>query len=399
MLQGHPSRFWGELRDGLVADGHRVLKIHLCLADLVYWGRRPAISYRGRYRNWRAWIERYLIDEGVTDILYYADRLPYHADALDAAKDLGIRCWAIEFGYLRPDWITMEPEGMGARSTFPKHPDRIRALAKGTEAPNMVNLYPHDFSTEAFHEVTFHLLQAYGRPFYPLYNSDKIYWPAIDYLSWLGELAVDGRRKREAARLQERAEAGALSYNLVAMQIQADYQIRCSSPYAHLSDFLDEVFTSFARAAPASRHLIVKLHPLDNGLERWFSRIPKLARKAGIESRVHVVRGGDLAAFLRHSHGVVLVNSTVGLHALRLGLPTYAAGDAVFDVEGLTHQGPLDAFWDDPEAVDQQLFHAFERALTTIQIKGSFYNADGRAAAIRGIRDRLGVYSGVTRSR
>jgi capsular polysaccharide export protein len=399
MLQGHPSRFWGELRDGLVADGHRVLKIHLCLADLVYWGRRPAVSYRGHYRNWRAWIERYLIEKGVTDILYYADRLPYHADALDAAKGLGIRCWAIEFGYLRPDWITMEPEGMAARSTFPKDPERIRALAKGSEAPNMVNLYPHDFSTEAFHEVTFHLLQAYGRPFYPLYNSDKIYWPAIDYLSWLGELAVDGRRKREAERLQAKAEGGALSYNLVAMQIQADYQIRCSSPYGHLSDFLDEVFTSFAGNAPASRHLVVKLHPLDNGLERWFSRIPKLARKAGIEQRVHVIRGGDLASFLRHSHGVVLVNSTVGLHALRLGLPTYAAGEAVFDVEGLTHQAPLDTFWTAPETVDMDLFHAFERALTTIQIKGSFYNADGRAAAIQGILDRLGGYSGITRSR
>ena len=27
-------------------------------ADLVYWGGRPAISYRGQYRKWRPWIER-----------------------------------------------------------------------------------------------------------------------------------------------------------------------------------------------------------------------------------------------------------------------------------------------------------------------------------------------------
>ena len=294
MLQGHPSKFWGELYDGLVADGHRVLKVHLCFADLIYWGRRPAVSYRGRYSKWSAWIERYLIEQGITDVLYYADRLPYHADALEAAKGLGIKCWAIEFGYLRPDWITMEPEGMGARSTFPKEPDEIRRLAAGKNAPNMVTLYPYDFSTEAFHEVTFHLLQAFGRPFYPLYNSDKIYWPAIDYLSWLGQLALDKRRKRAAGRLQSKVESSALSYNLVAMQIQADYQIRCSSPYSHLFEFLEEVFASFANTAPASRHLIVKLHPLDNGLERWFMRIPELARKAGIESRVHVIRGGEL---------------------------------------------------------------------------------------------------------
>jgi capsular polysaccharide export protein len=283
----------------------------------------------------------------------------------------------------------MEPEGMGARSTFPKDPETIRAMAAGVEAPNMVNLYPHGFATEAFNEVSFHLLQAYGRPFYPFYNSDKVYWPAIDYLSWLGELMLDRPRKRAAAGLQSQVESGALSYNLIAMQIQADYQIRCSSPYAHLSDFLEEVFKSFAQAAPASRHLIVKLHPLDNGLERWFSQIPKLAREAGIESRVHVIRGGDLGAFLRHSNGVVLVNSTVGLHALRLGVPTYAAGDAVFDVEGLTHLGPLDSFWTDPQSVDLGFFAEFERAIKTIQIKGSFYNYEGRMAAIGGIRDRL----------
>ena len=95
------------------------------------------------------------------------------------------------------------------------------------------------------------------------------------------------------------------------------FQIRCSSPYGHLSEFLEEVFTSFAKFAPASRQLIVKIHPLDNGLERWFSKIPKLAQGAGIQERVHIVRGGDLGAFLHYSKGVVLVNSTVGLHALR----------------------------------------------------------------------------------
>ena len=398
MLQGHPSKFWGELYDGLVADGHRVLKIHLCFADLVYWGLRPAISYRGRYKNWRPFIEQYLLDEGVTDVLYYADRLPYHADALDAAKKLNVRSWAIEFGYLRPDWITMEPEGMGARSTFPKEPDQIRELAAGKEPPNMVNLYPHTFPTEAFHEVSFHLLQAYGRPFYPLYNSDKIYWPAIDYLSWLGQLALDRRRKREAARLQAQAEQGSMSYNLVAMQIQADYQIRCSSPYGHLSEFLEEVFTSFAAFAPASRQLIVKLHPLDNGLERWFSKIPKLAQGAGIQERVHIVRGGDLGAFLHYSKGVVLVNSTVGLHALRIGLPTYAAGDAIFDVKGLSHQGTLDAFWKAPEPVDTELFQDFERALTTIQMKGSFYNTEGLKVAVQAICERLAEQSTAMRS-
>ena len=389
MLQGHPSPFWGELYDGLIADRHRLLKVHLCLADLVYWGRRPAISYRGRYKNWQSWIRRYLLAEKVTDILYYADCLPYHVDALEVARELGIRCWAIEFGYLRPDWITVEPEAMGARSTFPKDRQAIEALASGVAAPDMVSRYPHKFATEAFHEVSFSLLQAFGRPFYPLYNSDKIYWPIVDYLSWIGELALERRRNRLSDRLQKTVKLGELPYNLVAMQIQADYQIRASSRYGHLSEFLSEVFESFARSAPAARHLIVKLHPLDNGLESWFYRIPRLADRFGIRKRLHLIKGGDLSVLLRNSKGVVLVNSTVGVHALRMGLPTYAAGEAVFDISGLTHQGEMDAFWENPENVDREFFDVFERALSRIQVKGSFYNAQGRVAAVSSVRDRF----------
>ncbi len=389
MLQGHPSGFWAQLHDGLKADGHRVLKIHFCLADFVFWGRRPAVSYRGRYKNWRDWIERYIQAEQVTDVFYYADRLPYHADALQVARNRGVRCWAIEFGYLRPDWITMEPEGMGAYSTFPKSRDGIEALAGTAEAPDMMPRYPHTFLTEAFCEVTYHLLQASGRPFYPFYFSDKIYWPIIDYLSWIRELARDGRRKCHAKDVQKLTAEDGISFNLIAMQIQADYQIRASSPYVHISEFLDEVFESFARSAPRSRQLVIKLHPLDNGLERWFSRIPAMARAAGIDGRIHLIKGGDLSVFLQNSRGVVVINSTVGIHALRFGVSTYAAGGGVFDLPGLTHQGELDTFWTDPEPVDRDFFEKFQTALSHIQIKGSFYNPDGRTAAIQGIRDRM----------
>lgn len=391
MLQGHPSPFWGQLSDGLNADGHRVIKIHLCLADFIYWGRRPATSYRGFYKNWRSWIGDLLQRECVTDVLYYADRLPYHADTLDAARALGVACHAIEFGYLRPDWLTIEPGAMGALSSFPKDPAVIRAIAAETDDPDMVTRYPHSFPTEAFHEVTFSLLQAFGRPIYPFYNSDKVYWPLIDYGSWLVELAMSGKMARDAGRVQTAAASGAFEYNLIAMQLQADYQIRASSKYDHLSEFIEEVFASFAKEAPPDRQIVVKLHPLDNGLERWFTCIPRIASQTGIGDRVHVIKGGNLSVLLQHSNGVVLVNSTVAIHAMRAGIPVIAKGGAIFDIPGLAHQGSLDQFWVAPEPVDATLFSAFERALTTIQVKGSFYNPDGRTAAITELRRRFAV--------
>ncbi|MCE8471126.1 hypothetical protein LZ189_19125, partial [Rhodovulum sulfidophilum] len=150
MLQGHPSGFWRDLAAGLEADGHRVVKVNFGLADRIFWGSRPAIDFQGGLERWRRFVFRLIEREGVTDILYYADRLPYHAIAQEEGRRLRRRCWAIEFGYLRPDWLTLEPEGMGALSTFPRTRSEIEAMAEGVEAPDMRNLYPFGFGVEAF---------------------------------------------------------------------------------------------------------------------------------------------------------------------------------------------------------------------------------------------------------
>ena len=153
-LQGHPTFFWVALGDALKAAGHRVLKVRLSGMDLVYWPRRGAVSYRGRRENWRPWLEDYLRREAVTDVLYFADRHPWNVDALAAAKSVGVRAWTAEFGYLRPDWLTLEPEAMGAFSRFPKDRETIMALGAGDDDPTSgVTEYPSGFVDEALSDI------------------------------------------------------------------------------------------------------------------------------------------------------------------------------------------------------------------------------------------------------
>lgn len=388
-LQGHPSAFWAEMGDALRARGWRVLKVHFCLADRLFWGNRPAVTYRGRFKNWENWLRQYCQREGVEEIVYFADRLPYHVGAQAVGRLLGISCRALEFGYLRPDWLTFERNGMGRFSHFPDDPDTIRALAEDVPDLDMVPRYSHIFTTEAVNEVTFNLTQVLGRPLYPTYHDDKMYWPAIEYLSWLPVLATEKRRLRAAAELEHRLVADRVPYNLVALQINTDYQIRDNSPYGDLWEFISEVLTSFAQNAPADRELVFKVHPLDNGLHGWFRRIAREAARLGIGARVHVIRGADLTVLLKHTLGLVVVNSTVGLHGLRNGCPVCAMGDAVYRVAGLTHMAGLDSFWTRPEPVDGAWFKVFRRALSRIQVRGSFFHPEGRRVAIAEICDRL----------
>lgn len=137
LLQGHPSRFWRELGDALGKDGHRVLHVNLCLADQVFWGRGSALNYRGRFSGWEVWLREMVETQAVTDILYYADRLPYHRVALAVGRRLGVATWALEHGYLRPDWLTMEPFGMGRMSRFPREWPQIEAIAASSDPPDL----------------------------------------------------------------------------------------------------------------------------------------------------------------------------------------------------------------------------------------------------------------------
>lgn len=397
-LQGPPTGFWYRLADAFAARGCEVIRVNLCAADVLFWRRDGAINYRGTLADWPTWVRKLIKDRGVTDVLYYADQLPYHREARRIAEAANVRPWAMEFGYLRPDWLTLEAGGMGAESSWPRDPAALFELAEGAPAADMVTRYPLGFIEEASADVGFNLSMVFGRPFFRHYVSDKYQHPVVDYLCWYLEGARTVLRRGKMRRIMERATTpGGAPFHLVAMQLQSDYQVRASTNYDHLEDMLDEIAASFAANAPAADRLIVKLHPLDNGSENWPRRIGKLVARYGLQGRVDILKGGALGPLLAHAKGVVLANSTVGLHALQAGVPVKTLGAAVFDVPGLTHQGALDTFWSAAEPVDAALSDALVRALAKhIQIKGSFYNAAGQEAAIGEVVDRLiGIHEGV----
>ncbi|MNH99615.1 Capsule polysaccharide biosynthesis protein [compost metagenome] len=384
-LQGPPSVFWRELSQGFEARGVETRRVNFSFGDQVYWFKRGAINYRGTLKAWPRYLAALLKREGITDILYYADRLPYHRLAARVARRLGVRCHAVEFGYLRPDWITLERDGMGRFSHFPNDPDRIRQIAAKVADPDLKNRYPHTFGQEATNEVIYNLVAYFGRMMFPFYRSDKYYDPLFDYLSWLP------RMFRERHDLPEGYFDDKLKRNyLLALQLQSDYQIRANSPYRHISQMLDQVMQSFARHAPENGRLIIKQHPLDNDLENWRKVVAELAAKYRIENRVAFIEKGNLAEILRECHGSIVVNSTTGLHSLRADVPTIVLGAAVFDIPGLTHQGGLDVFWRHPERIDRSLLACFIKALAgAIQIKGNFYHSEGRKLGISTIVDRV----------
>ncbi|WP_208999932.1 capsule biosynthesis protein [Stappia sediminis] len=389
-LQGPPGTFIRHVADELEVLGHRSLRINLSPADWFFWHDKRARLYRGSLRDWPAYLARFVEDHGVTDIVYYQDRLPYHAAAAELAHNLGLNAVACEFGYLRPDWITLELDGMSVLSRFPDQADVILAAAGDLPDVDRRPLYKHSFFIEAFNEVLFNLLNVFFWFISPRFSQDKYYHPIAEYLSMIPRLLLSRHRDRSATFLIDDVIDAGTPYFVFPLQLQSDYQLRYNAPFDHLLDAVDMVMASFAKNAQSEARLVVKVHPLDQGIEPWKRELKAMARRHGLKKRVYMIDGGNLDTLLKNAAGMLTVNSTTALHAVRVNCPIKVLGIAVYDIPRLTAQGDLDDFWRDPPRPEPELGIAVEKLMATgIQVKGSFYEKTGRKIAAAEIARRI----------
>ena len=389
-LQGPPSSFARELGAELASRGAFVRRINLCFGDWVYWHDRRSISYRGSLNDWEGFLEDFVRRHQITDIIYFADRFPYHRTAQRVARRLEINAIAFEYGYIRPDWIVVEPFGQSGYSHFPTDPVRIAALASELPHPEFKRRFEHSFFGESLGDVVHHLGNYFCWFFYPRFQRDRIYNPLLEYVSYPLRFWRAFRARGRVDRLCQRLYAARTPIFIVPLQMQNDYQIRANSPYTDQREFLNQVLCSFAEHAPEDSALIIKPHPLDNGLENWSRFVRNSTQHLGLDHRVHYLDGGNLDAMAAKASGMITINSTSGMTSLRLGCPVKAMGLAVYDIDGLTHSGSLDTFWNEPTAPDVQGLENFLKVMAArCHVRGDFYSKVGRKAAGRAMADRI----------
>ncbi|MBJ3777389.1 capsule biosynthesis protein [Acuticoccus mangrovi] len=377
LLQGPPSSFFRVLERAFRDRDIQVTRVLLHAGDWLRSGGK-GVPYRGRLDGFDAFLDRLVGTLKITDILYFADRTPYHRVAQRVANRRSITPYAVENGYLRPDWLTLEPGGMGAFSRFPAERAAIEALAEGAPPIDDTVVYRHSFATEAYHDVSYTLTRLAGSLRYPHYERDRPNHPILEYVSWLPQLIRRQVARTRAPMQMRRITQESKPFFLFPMQLQEDYQIRHNSRYTDLRELVEEIFSSFARAAPPETALLVKIHPLDNGLQNWQRVLKRAKHRHGLTGRIRMLSAGSLPEMLANCEGVALVNSTVGLYSLRAGRPTKALGAAIYDLPGLTDPQPLDDFWRTPHPPDMAFVDAFVRALArATQLKGSFYDPAG----------------------
>lgn len=390
-LQGPHGPYFARLGEALAKRGHAVHRINLCGGDRHDWPG-PATNYRGTLGSWPAFVEGFIASHGITDVVLFGDCRPHHRSAHEVAEAHSVRVHVLEEGYIRPDYVTLEQGGVNGNSRLPRDPVWFRSEAARLQPVPAERPIASSFRRRAEETIRHLLATMLFAPLYPFYRTHRPHHPLVEAGGW-ALWAASRRRDRKLSqqtlfRVIDECEND--PFFLVPLQLNSDYQLRVHSSFTDMRAALRFIISSFAAAAPAGTRLLVKRHPLDNGLVRWRGLTRRLAREYGVEDRVFYVADGDIAYILPFVRGTVMVNSTVGTLALNLGVPVSVLGHAVYDVDGVVHRGDLKDFWRAPQVPDQELWAAVRRVfIDRSLIRGGFLSEEGLTMLVENAIPRL----------
>ncbi len=385
LLQGALGPFFRNFARELEERGANVTKVKFNAGDAVYYCGVRAIAYRGTLKEWPAYAEKLIVDKRIEVIFLLGDMRHYHRPIKAMAENHGARLYVFEEGYLRPDFITMEPWGVNGNSAMSKEPEFYRKanlLSKKKAAP-VGKVFGRSAWITIFYYVCYNLFY-FLYPFYRHYRRSNA---LIHGLCWVRSWFRKMRYAKGEANLLEKFR-GPLSkkFYLYPLQVWNDFQIE-HSPFSRVEECLEEVMRTFANHGKKTHHLVVKHHPADRGYRDYTRHIHALARELNIEKRVTYVHDLHLPTLLKHAQGVVVMNSTVGLSSIHHKTPVKVLGSAIYDIEGLAYQGSLAQFYKQPGTVDYVLYRRFRGWLEHHnQCNGNFYRPLASARGKTGVR-------------
>jgi len=376
LLQGPMGPFFGQLARWLQQQGQETIKVDLNGGDRWFSSAAPRrMSFRGRESEWPAWLSKLARREGINAMVLFGQMRPLHVQAIQVAEELGLPVYIFEEGYFRPDYVTLERGGVNAYSSLPLEADFYRGL------PNPPALKPRAtgqrFRKTALLASQYCLAMTVAKPWFSHHRYHRPLPPLSEGLSWLRggwRKLRYGWQQRHLLEQLCAPEQRARRWFLLPLQVANDSQIVHHSRFGDMPTAIREVVASFARHADAGDWLVVKHHPMDRAYTDYSDLVAQLAREHGLGERLLYVHDLHMPTLLDHCRGVVTVNSTTGLQALRHNVPVCALGECFYAMPGLVDTGPLERFWQQPAAVNRGLFQRFAHyAITSTQLNASFY--------------------------
>lgn len=375
LLQGPMGDFFYRLSTWLNSNDIECYKINFNGGDrFFYKSKTNVFDYKGSLDDYSVWIETFLIEHNIDSIVCFGDCRKYHNFSKIIAKKNNINFFVFEEGYIRPNYITFEEDGVNFFSNFLNHYNNDIS-EKCNDLVNDIKDVRNSYSKMVINAITYYIFRVFFSFQYPDYQHHRNITPIEELGYWI----LSGFRRIqnklfEKDKFNRFLQRYSKKYFIFALQVHNDSQIKTHSDLKCVEKYIELVLKDFGLHADESMHLVLKHHPMDRGYRNYRKLINGYAKQFKIEGRVHYFCDIHLPTLLKQSLGLVTVNSTTGIQALFHHIPVKILGDALYNLPKLTNQYALSKFWKNPGKVDAHYFSYFRKELILYsQLNGSFY--------------------------
>ncbi|WP_062843810.1 MULTISPECIES: capsule biosynthesis protein [Psychrobacter] len=370
LLQGKMGGFFNRFSTFLQTQDIKVSKINFNAGDAFFYHHPNTYEYTDTLAQFSAWLQAFIEKHDIDAVVCFGDCRPHHTQAGCVSEQLGISFFVFEEGYLRPDYITLQEYGINGYSRL--NTADIKALKKANDHP----LYTHNrFYRLSIAAIVYYIVAWIYKSRYPHYSHYRGMTAWQEAIAWLKAPWRKLRGYFPDKKLQSMLTTQESdNYFLISLQVHNDSQITHHSDYRDVVQFIDESIASFAKHADQQQLLVFKHHPLDRGHRDYRELVSSLSERYQVANRVFYGCDMHLPTLMKHSIGMVTINSTTGLQSVYHKKPTKVMGRAIYDTPKLIDQKALKDFWKRPESPDNEFYLRFrEYLIEQTQLNGAFY--------------------------
>lgn len=376
LLQGKMGSFFSRFAGFLKKHNIKVSKVNFNAGDAYFYKHSPAYDFNGQQEQLESWLDELIDQHNIDAVVCFGDCRPHHLIARKLLEKRNIPLYVFEEGYLRPYYITLEKHGVNGFSRIKLRESDTQNSNSNEEKQEQPAKVKNNFTYMTL-VIMFYYAVCWIRrkrfPHYQHYRNMTLWQEAVTW-TWAPYYRFFDRKK-DLTLQNHLSQKLSNKYFLVTLQVYNDFQITHHSKYDDVITFIDDVIQSFAEHANPCHHLLLKHHPMDRGQRHYARLIKQLTKKYGLDGRVHYGCDMHLPTMIKHSIGMVTINSTTGLQSMYHKKPVIAISDAVYNQPGLTAQCSLAEFWTNAPPVNHGNYLSFRNQLIeTCQLNGAFYD-------------------------
>lgn len=352
-LQGPMGPFFRKLVSKLKDQGREAYKIDFNGGDAWYSRGISSTPFTGTVQEWPDFLTAFVNDYKINSICVFGDCRLYHRLAKTVTEKLGINFYAFEEGYIRPNHLTLEKNGVNGYSEIaidglPEWED-VDIPDENVMGGTLLNRVRYCF-------LYYNMVHFQSKKF-PHYEHHRTLVRSFETKSWFRALGRHYLYKFTEFGIQKNLiQHHDNQYFLVPLQVYNDAQLRFHSPYSSIEEFIRATLNSFKQYADKKDLIVFKHHPMDRGHCHYGELLDYLSVDLNLEGRIIYCHDQHLPTLLKHSKGVITINSTTAISAFYHSASVKVMGEAFYDIKGLCSQQSLDDFWKQPEPIDYELF-------------------------------------------